>query len=118
MSNLYRVIKLETWQEVKGLKTIPRCNNDNKINRIHLNILQAVESIAEAYFEPEEQPIVLEINVSDFSNKIEWSEPTESNKWKQPLVDIPNLPTDSVVKIHTLKHSLVDGKNQYKLEMS
>ena len=115
MNNLYRVIKEETWTEVSQSQHIPRCGNDNKKDRIHLNVLEAVETIAARYFEPEERPVVLEVDPSDFAEQIEWAEATAESPWRQPLANISNLPVSAVVKVHRLEHSLVDGKNEYKL---
>ena len=115
MSNLYRVIKEETWTEVSNSEFIPRCGNDNKMDRVHLNILEAVESVAARYFGPEERPLVLEIDTSGFAENIEWVEATDDFPWIQPLARIEHLPVSSVVKVHQLEHSLINGKNVYKL---
>lgn len=115
MSILYRVITEEAWNAAKKTQTIPRCGNDNKADRIHLNLLEAVESVAAAYFEPEERPLVLEIDVSGFTEHIEWIAPTVQKAWKQPLVNIPFIPFNAIVKVHQLEHSLLNGKNVYTL---
>ncbi|GGK71835.1 DUF952 domain-containing protein [Amphritea balenae] len=115
MSSLYRVITEEAWIAAQKTQTIPRCGNDNKADRIHLNVIEAVESVAAAYFEPEERPLVLEIDVSGFTEHIEWTEPAAQEVWRQPLVNIPSLPFNAVVKVHQLEHSLINGKNVYTL---
>ena len=116
MSKLYRVIREDIWIDAKKSQFIPRCGNDNSVDRVHLNLLETVGHIASEFFEPEERPIVLEIDVSSFSENIEWLEPSPQKSWKQPLANIQNLPVSSVVKVHKLEHSLVNGKNIYTLE--
>ncbi len=58
-----RGIREDAWAEAKMSQFIPGCGNDNKVNHIHLNVLQTVASVAAAYFEPEERPLVLEIDI-------------------------------------------------------
>lgn len=115
MRNLYRIVKADAWKEAKEIGYIPRCGNDKKLDRIHLNVHEAVEFVAAKYYTPDEQPLAIEFDVSSFSESIEWLEPTDELPWKQPLVDIPNLPIHAVVAIHQLDPVLVDGKNTYKL---
>ena len=114
---LYRVIRAETWGQAQETGVVPRCGNDNTRNRIHLNMPDAVETIAARYFEPEECPVVLEVDITDFAHRIEWVKPDPQNNWWQPLADIANLPVASVAKVHQLEHSRVDGKNVYQLAL-
>lgn len=112
---LYRVIREEVWGQAQESGMVPRCGNDNTRNRIHLNMPEAVETIAARYFAPEERPVVLEVDITTFKDQIEWIKPDQQNQWWQPLADIANLPVASVVKVHQLEHSLVDGQNRYTL---
>lgn len=116
MTHLYRVIRQATWLEDQNTPAIPRCGNDHKINRIHLNVLEAVESVAAAYFAPEECPIVLEIDTSGFAEQLEWLPADTQRRWPQPLANIDCLPTAAVVRTIEFEHSLIDGKNQYQLK--
>ncbi|MDI3326268.1 DUF952 domain-containing protein [Pontibacterium granulatum] len=112
---LYRVIRAEVWDQAQESGLVPRCGNDNTRNRIHLNMPEAVETIAARYFEPEECPVVLEVDITAFADRVEWIEPDQQNNWWQPLADVANLPVASVVKVHQLEHSRVDGENIYKI---
>lgn len=115
MQSLFRVIREALWLEYQHTDALPRCGNDNKADRIHLNVREAVESIAEAYFSPEEKPIVLEIDPAGFADQIEWLQAGTDRPWPQPLANIPNLPVSAVVRVHTLEHSQVDGQNRYRM---
>lgn len=118
MSNLYRVVASKTWEDAKRSGSVPRCGNDKEANGVHLNVVDAVETIASMYFEPDELPIVLEVDVSNFSSRIEWKPPSTPSGWKQPLAKISNLPVSSVVQVHKMRHTRQNGKNVYKLERS
>ncbi|MEH6651916.1 MAG: DUF952 domain-containing protein, partial [Motiliproteus sp.] len=108
MSNLYRVITEAAWTDAQKHHYVARCGNDQKADRTHLNLREAVESIAAAYFDPKEKPLVLEIDISGFSDRIEWLEPTGNNGWKQPLADIPNIPVSAVIRVLRLLHTRAD----------
>lgn len=115
MSNLFRVIRAEVWAEAQKNAQIPRCGNDDKLNRIHLNLPEAVEFVAAKYFAPEEQPLALEIDVSSFADQIEWLEPTEQLPWRQPLAAIEQLPLSSIVKVHQLEYQPDENGRAYRL---
>lgn len=116
MNNLYRVITAAAWADAQKRQHVPRCGNDKKADRIHLNVREAVEFIVAAYFEPEEQPLVLEIDVSGFADRIEWLEATTHLRWKQPRANIPNLPVSAVVRVLQLEHKRIADRNVYTLK--
>ena len=112
---LYRVVDQESWQAAQLSGKVPRCNSDKRADHVHLNLLESVEAVAAAYFEPIEIPLVLEIDTDSLGCEIVWHEATEHKPWKQPCAKIDSIPLKSVTRVVTLEHELMEGKNTYKL---
>ena len=115
MKKLYRVVEKEAWTEAKKTGKVPRCNADQKADHVHLNTREWVEYVAGVFFEPFEEPVVLEVDTSDFEKSIKWYPSTDEKPWEQPCAKIDNISLNAVVKKYDLEHSPSDGKNQYKL---
>lgn len=115
MSILYRVISEKVWLEAQKTGRVPRCGNDGKLDCVHLNLEEAVETIAARYFKVEEHPLVLEVDVTSFENKIEWLDATPDDPWKQPRAKIQNLHLKDILKVHSLEPSLKEGGLSYRL---
>ena len=50
MNILYRVNSQNIWLEAQKTGRVPRCENDGKLDCVHLNLEEAVETIAARYF--------------------------------------------------------------------
>lgn len=89
--NLYRIISGEEWDQTKQNRKVPRCKSDERDNCVHLTRFEDLTLVATKYFTIEENPVVLEVDITDFNDKIIWREPTLDKTWKQPDAQIPNI---------------------------
>ncbi len=90
------------WQEALATGRVPRCASDERAGHVHLSERSAVETIANAYFEPVEAPLALEIDRRLIESQLDWSEPTEAKPWRQANLSLPNVLAEHVLRIHPL----------------
>ncbi len=102
VENLFRIVPACDWQAALATGRVPRCASDERAGRVHLSERSAVETIANAYFEPAEAPLALEIDRSLIEGQLEWNGPTEAKPWRQAHLNLPNVLTEHVLCIHPL----------------
>ncbi|MCS2608482.1 DUF952 domain-containing protein [Halomonas dongshanensis] len=102
--HLYRVITMENWQKAQSQGYVPRCGNDHNADCVHLNVHKAVVFSANRYFTPEEAPVVIEVDITSFKDKIEWLKPTEDQPWQKPRAHIDHIPLSAVISMHALEY--------------
>lgn len=100
--HLYRVITLANWQKAQSQGYVPRCGNDHNADCVHLNVSEAVAFSANRYFTLEEAPVVIEVDITSFKDKIEWISPTRDQPWQKPRAHIEHIPLSVVIAIHEL----------------
>lgn len=115
MENLFRVVPACDWEEALATGRVPRCASDERAGHVHLSERDAVEAIANAYFEPAEAPVALEIDRSRIDAELEWSEPTEAKPWRQAHLNLPNVLTDHVLRTCPLMVVNRDGRDRFVL---
>ena len=115
MENLFRVIPACDWEKALVTGRVPRCASDERAGHVHLSERSAVEAIANAYFEPAEAPVALEIDRSRIDAELEWSEPTEAKPWRQAHLGMPDILTAHVVRAHPLAMAGRDGRDGFVL---
>ena len=74
---IYRVISGDDWEQTKASDLVPRCGADERDGFIHLSTRETIVETANLYFEPAEQPVVLEVDVVELGPALKW-EPVES----------------------------------------
>lgn len=90
--NLYRIISNDEWTQTKRDGKVPRCSSDKRAGFIHLNKFEAIETVANKYFVKDENPVILEINITkDLGTKLLWELPTNEKKWDQAHLQIDNI---------------------------
>jgi uncharacterized protein (DUF952 family) len=95
---LYRVISEEEWHITKRDKKVPRCKSDERDGCVHLTKYEDVSLVASKYFVEEEHPVVIEIDITSFQNKIVWIAPTIEKPWQQPNAFIENLNLNDILR--------------------
>ncbi len=115
VENLFRVVAACDWQVALATGRVPRCAADERAGHVHLSEQSAVEAIAQAYFEPREAPVALEIDRSLIEAQLEWVEPTEAKPWRQAHLHLPNVLIEQVVGIHPLLVVKRDGRDRFVL---
>jgi uncharacterized protein (DUF952 family) len=103
MSILYRILDKISWEQAQAEGKVPRCSSDERAGHVHLNTREHVETVAKAFFEPNEEPIVLEVDTSSFARNVVWYPPTDEKPWDQPCAKIDAIPLDAVLRTHGLK---------------
>lgn len=116
MGNLFRVVPACDWEEARATGRVPRCASDERAGHVHLSEWSAVEAIANAYFEPAEAPVALEIDRAQIEARLEWAEPSAAKPWRQAHLKMPNVPTEYVRRIHTLHVADRDGRRRFVLD--
>ena len=61
---LYRVLSREDWELALRHGKVPRCGSDKRDGFVHLSTRRTVEETAQRYFEPAEEPLVIELDVA------------------------------------------------------
>ncbi|ABS08131.1 DUF952 domain-containing protein [Shewanella baltica] len=113
MNHLYRVVPKEDWVEAERCGRVPRCQADKRRGRVHLNELKDVELVANRWFSVEEEPVVLEIDVSGVAEYLKWEERTE-----EPLGIWPNLYVECVLVENVVRVFALDSVPEDKSAVS
>lgn len=109
MDHLYRVVPKEDWIEAQRCGRVPQCPADKRWNRVHLNELKDVELVANLWFSLEEEPVVLEVDVSGLAEFLKWEERTE-----EPFGAWPNLYTQGVPVTNVVRVLALDAERSHK----
>lgn len=115
MDNLFRVVPARDWEKALATGRVPRCASDERAGRVHLSERDAVEAIANTYFEAAEAPVALEIDRSMIEAQLEWNELTEAKPWRQAHLSLPNVLTEHVLRVHPLVVVNRDGRGGFVL---
>jgi len=102
VNHLYRVVPKEDWVEAQRCGRVPRCLADKRRGRVHLNELKDVELVANRWFSVEEEPVVLEIDVSGVAEYLKWEERTEEPLGIWPNLYVEGLLVENVVRVFAL----------------
>jgi len=102
VNHLYRVVPKEDWVEAQRCGRVSRCQADKRRGRVHLNELKDVELVANRWFSVEEEPVVLEIDVSGMAKYLRWEERTEEPLGTWPNLYVEGVPVENVVRVFTL----------------
>ncbi|MDN7131073.1 DUF952 domain-containing protein [Halomonas sp. MC140] len=89
------------WRKAQSQGYVPRCGNDHNAGCVHLNVNEAVVFSANRYFTLKEVPIVIEVDTTNFKDKIEWLPPTQDQPWQKPR---DHIPLSAVIAMHTLEY--------------
>lgn len=111
---LYRIISEEEWITTKKENKVPRCKSDQRDNCVHLNKYEDVILVTNKYFVRDENPVVLEIDISDFESRIVWKEPTVEKPWYQPNADIENIEWRNI-KMYSYLIPHVEKENEFMI---
>ena len=113
MDNLFRVVPTCDWEEALATGRVPRCRSDQRAGHVHLSERNAVERIANAYFDAAEAPLALEIDRSMIEAQLEWDEPTGAKPWRQAQLNLSHILTEHVLRIHPLLVVNRDGRDRF-----
>ena len=103
MDHLYRVVPASHWQEALRSGSVPRCAADIRLDRVHLNKLEDVELAANLWFTAEENPVVLEVEVSSLAEHLKWEARETPPQGVWPNLYVPAIPIANVVRVLTLE---------------
>jgi uncharacterized protein (DUF952 family) len=97
---LYRVISKDEWKQTIYNKRVPRCASDKRDGFIHLNKLDDIETVANKYFVQEENPVVLEVDITEeLKEHIKWIPATEDKNWEQAFLKVDNIEIKFIKRI-------------------
>ena len=110
--NLYRIISENEWTQSKKDGKVPRCNSDKRAGHIHLNKFEDLKTVANKYFEPAENPVVLEVKItSALSKKLIWEPLTDEKNWEQAHLLIENIDMNDVKRYsYLISNDKINGK--------
>lgn len=115
MSRLFHILDKESWLEAQKTGLVPRNVAEEQENHVHLNTLESVEKATDRFFAPNEEPVALEIDTSEFNYKIVWYQPSKAKPWLQPCAKIQNIPISAVVKVHDFELADHNGQHHFKM---
>ena len=102
---VYRVISGEDWEQTKLRALVPRCGADERDGFVHLSTEETLLETANLYFEPGEEPVVLEVDVAALGESLKW-EPVESRGGALfPHLYAAGIPMASVRAMVALVHT-------------
>jgi uncharacterized protein (DUF952 family) len=111
---LYRIISEEEWITTKKDSKVPRCKSDKRDNCVHLNKYEDVILVTNKYFVRTENPVVLEVDISEFESRIAWMEPTTEKPWYQANAEIENIKRRDVKRYsYLIPH--VEKENEFMI---
>lgn len=116
INTLYRVVSTEQWDQATATGLVPRCPADERENRVHLNERKDVELVADLWFAVEEQPLALELDVSDVASDIRWDLRVKEPAGTWPNLYAPNIRVEQVLAVHRLVMDPRTGR--FQLETS
>lgn len=102
MTVLYRVVGRDDWEQAKQLGYVPPCGSDRRAGWVHLNCPEDVALVAGRFFRPEEQPLVLELDLAGLEAQLAWHSPTAERNWQQPVLKVSALKLAWVSAVHAL----------------
>ncbi len=110
--NLYRIISENEWIQSKKDGKVPRCNSDRRAGHIHLNKFVDIKTVANKYFEPSENPVVLEVKISfSLNEKLIWEQLTDEKNWEQAHLLIENIDMNDVKRYsYLIPNDNINGK--------
>lgn len=116
MDHLYRVVPASHWDQALRSGSVPRCAADTRLDRVHLNKREDVELVANLWFTPEEQPVVLEVEVASLADHIRWEARESAPDGVWPNLYMPAIPARNVVRVIGLEHlTESDGRSVFRL---
>ncbi len=112
---LYRIISENEWLQSQKDGNVPRCNSDKRAGQIHVNRFEDIKTVANKYFEPSENPVVLEIEISsELHKKLIWESSTDEKNWEQAHLLIENIDMNDVNRYSYL---LIQDKRNGQFEI-
>ena len=112
---LYRIISENEWTQSKKDGKVPRCSSDRRAGHINLNKFDDIKTVANKYFEPAENPVVLEIEISsELYKKLIWEQPTNEKNWEQAHLLIENIDMNDVKRYSYL---IINDKRNGQFEI-
>ena len=69
---VYRVISKEDWEIAKQVGRVPRCGSDERDGYVHLSTAETMIQTANLYFEPAEEPLIIELQSQALGTSLRW----------------------------------------------
>ena len=104
MDRIFRVVGQLDWDTARESGVVPACGSDLRDGFIHLSVFEAVIDTANLYFEPDEQPLVLEVEVEKLGNDLRWEPVPSRDNQPFPHLYAPGIPLAAVCALHALHH--------------
>jgi uncharacterized protein (DUF952 family) len=113
--NLYRIISENEWAQGKKDGKVPRCDSDRRAGHIHLNKFDDIKTVANKYFVPDENPVLLEVEISsELNKKLIWEQSTDEKNWEQAHLLIENIDMNDVKRYSYL---IINDKRNGQFEI-
>ena len=77
---VYRVISKEDWKIAKQVGRVPRCGSDERDGYVHLSTAETMLQTANLYFEPAEEPLIIELQSQALGKSLRWEKVASQNQ--------------------------------------
>ena len=104
-SPVYRVISRADWIEAQRSGAVPLCGADARDGFIHLSTADTMLETANLYFQPDEEPLILEIATSALGDALRWEVVAHRSGQSFPHLYAPHIPTRAVLQVYPLRVS-------------
>ena len=106
---IYRVVASEDWERTKTQGIVPLGGSDERDGFVHMSTQETMLETANRYFEPKEQPVVLEVEADALGDALKW-EPVESRDGVMfPHLYSDGIPLYAIRAVVCLAHSADAG---------
>ena len=103
-SLIFRVISGEDWEQAKSRDVVPRCGADERDGFVHLSTHESVLETANLYFEPAEEPVVIEVEVGLLGDALKWEAVESRGGQPFPHLYAPGIPMVAIRAVVVLEH--------------
>ena len=93
---VYRVVSKEDWEITKQVGRVPRCGSDERDGYVHLSTAETMLQTANLYFEPAEEPLIIEIQSQSLGEALRWEKVASRNDQIFPHLYAEGIPYPAV----------------------
>ena len=100
---VYRVIPKSDWEQSLHLGHIPPSPLDERDGFIHLSSCETMLETARRYFQPEDEPLIVELSTQDFEGSLHWEEVSTRGGQRFPHLYAPSISLNAVTGLIHLR---------------
>jgi len=100
---VYRVTAKSAWRQAQLLGHIPPSPLDERDGFIHLSSVETMLETARRYFQPEEEPLIVELSAEELEGSLHWEVVATRGGQRFPHLYAPSIPLSAVTGLISLR---------------